>query len=143
MPRKKYHINLSAEERQQLSDLTSKGTVKARKLKRAMILLKADEGLKDAQIMAAINVSRPCVERIRKRFVEGGLERALNEDPRPGQRRKLDGRGEAQLIATACSQAPQGHEHWTMRLLADKLVELKVVESISHETVRLTLKKMT
>jgi transposase len=143
MPRKKYHINLNAEERQQLSDLTSKGTVKARKLKRAMILIKADEGLTDAQIMAAINVSRPCVERIRKRFVEGGLERALNEDPRPGQRRKLDGRGEAQLIATTCSQAPQGHDRWTLRLLADKLVELRVVESISHETVRLTLKKMT
>ena len=144
MPRKKYPINLSAEERQQLSDLTSIGTVKARKLKRAMILIKADEGLKDAQIMAAINVSRPCVERIRKRFVEGGLERALNEDPRPGQRRKLDGQGgKAQLIATACSQAPQGHDRWALRLLADKLVELRVVESISHETVRLTLKKMT
>jgi len=143
MPRKKYHIHLSTEERQQLSDLTSKGTVKARKLKRAMILIKADEGLTDAQITAALNVSRPCVERIRKRFVEGGLERALNEDPRPGQRRKLDGRGEAQLIATTCSQAPQGHDRWTLRLLADKLVELKVVERISHETVRLTLKKMT
>lgn len=143
MPRKKYHINLSDEERQQLSELTSKGTVKARRLKRALILLKADEGLTDEQIIAAINVSRPCVERIRKRFVEGGLERALNENPRPGQRRKLDGRGEAVLIATACSQAPQGHDHWTMRLLAGKLVELAVVESISHETVRLTLKKMT
>jgi hypothetical protein len=93
--------------------------------------------------MAAMNVSRPCVERIRKRFVEGGMERALNEDPRPGQRRKLDGRGEAQLIATACSQAPEGHDHWTVRLLAGRLVELGVVENISHETVRLTLKKMT
>lgn len=143
MPRKKYLINLSAEEMQQLSELTRKGTVKARQFKRAMILLKAEEGLTDAQIMSAINVSRPCVERIRKRFVEGGLERALNEDPRPGQRRKLDGRGEAQLIATACSQAPEGHEHWTVRLLAGRLVELGVVESISHETVRLTLKKMT
>lgn len=143
MPRKKYLINLSAEEQQHLTDLTRKGSVKARQFKRAMILLKADEGLTDAQIMAAINVSRPCVERIRKRFVEGGLERALNEDPRPGQRRKLDGRGEAQLIATACSQAPEGHDHWTMRLLAGRLVELGVVDSISHETVRLTLKKMT
>lgn len=143
MPRKKYLINLSAEEQQHLTDLTRKGSVKARQFKRAMILLKADEGLTDAQIMAAINVSRPCVERIRKRFVEGGLERALNEDPRPGQRRKLDGRGEAQLIATACSQAPEGHDHWTIRLLAGRLVELGVVESISHETVRLTLKKMT
>jgi transposase len=143
MPRKKYLINLSAEEKQQLAELTCKGTVKARRFKRAMILLKADEGLTDAQIMSAINVSRPCVERIRKRFVEGGLERALNENPRPGQRRKLDGRGEAQLIATACSQAPEGHDHWTVRLLAGRLVELGVVESISHETVRLTLKKMT
>jgi transposase len=143
MPRKKYLINLNAEEKQQLAELTRKGTVKARRFKRAMILLKADEGLTDAQIMSAINVSRPCVERIRKRFVEGGLERALNEDPRPGQRRKLDGRGEAQLIATACSQAPEGHDHWTVRLLAGRLVELGVVESISHETVRLTLKKMT
>lgn len=91
--------------------------------------------------MAALNVSRPCVERLRKRFVEGGLERSLNEDPRPGQKRKLDGRGEAQLIATACSDVPEGHEHWTIRLLAGKLVELGIVESISHETVRLTLKK--
>jgi transposase len=106
-----------------------------------MILLKANEGLRDAQIMTEVSVSRPTVERIRKRFVEGGLEKALNEDPRPGQARKLDGRGEAVLIATACSQAPEGHAHWTLRLLAGKLVELEVVDSISHETVRQTLKK--
>lgn len=142
MARKKYLINLSDEERQYLTELTSKGEIKVRKFKRAMILLKAEEGFTDPQIMAALNVSRPCVERIRKRFVQGGLERALNEDPRPGQRRKLDGRAEAQLVATACSAAPAGHEHWTMRLLAGKLVELGIVESISHETVRLTLKKM-
>ena len=142
MPRKKYLINLSDEERQALIDLTRKGELKARKFKRAMILLKANDGLSDPQIMAALNVSRPCVERLRKRFVEGGLERSLNEDPRPGQKRKLDGRAEAQLVATACSNAPEGHEHWTMRLLAGKLVELGIVESISHETVRLTLKKM-
>jgi transposase len=142
MPRKKYLINLSDEERQSLTDLTRKGELKARKFKRAMILLKADEGFSDPQIVAALNVSRPCVERLRKRFVEGGLERSLNEDPRPGQKRKLDGRAEAQLIATACTAAPDGHEHWTMRLLAGKLVELGIVESISHETVRLTLKKM-
>jgi transposase len=142
MPRKKYLINLSDEERQALAELTRKGEIKARKFKRAMVLLKADEGLNDPRIMSALNVSRPCVERLRKRFVEGGLERALNEDPRPGQKRKLDGRAEAQLVATACSNAPEGHEHWTMRLLAGKLVELGIVESISHETVRLTLKKM-
>ena len=122
--------------------MTRKGTMKARQFKRAMILLKANEGLTDAQIISAVDVSCPCIERIRKRFVEGGLERALNEDPRPGQRRKLDGRVEAQLITIACSQAPEGHDHWTMRLLAGKLVELRVVESILHETVRQTLKKM-
>jgi transposase len=124
-----------------LDQLTHKGLVKARKLKRAMILLKADEGLTDPQIMAALNVSRPTVERIRKRYIEGGLEKALNEDPRPGQRRKLDGRGEAHLIALACSQPPAGHDHWTLRLLAGKLVKLDVVEAISYETVRRTLKK--
>jgi len=141
MPKKKYLINLMDEERCELDQLTHKGLVKARQLKRAMILLKADEGLTDPQIMAALNVSRPTVERIRKRYVEGGLEKALNEDPRPGQRRKLDGRGEAHLIALACSQPPAGHDHWTLRLLAGKLIELDVVEVISYETVRRTLKK--
>jgi transposase len=141
MPRKMYLINLSDEERQMLLEITRKGKIKARKFKRAMILLKADEGLTDQQIMAALNVSRPCVERIRKRFVADGMERALNEDPRPGQKRKLDGRAEATLIATACSDAPEGHEHWSLRLLAGKLVQLGVVEAISHETVRRTLKK--
>lgn len=141
MPRKMYFINLTDEERQQLGEMTRKGKLNARKLKRAMILLKADEGLTDQQIMAALNVSRPCVERIRKRFVSDGIQRALNEDPRPGQKRKLDGRAEATLIATACSDAPEGHERWTLRLLAGKLVELQVVETISHETVRRTLKK--
>jgi transposase len=141
MPRKKYLINLSDEERASLVEMTRKGTLKARKFKRAMILLKADEGLSDPQIMAALNVSRPCVERIRKRFVADGMERALNEDPRPGQKRKLDGRAEAMLIATACTEAPEGHEHWTLRLLAGRLVQLQVVDSISYETVRRTLKK--
>jgi transposase len=141
MTLKIYIVKLSGEERQTLLDLTRKGEIKARMMKRAMILLKADEGLTDPEIMAAVNVSRPTVERIRKRFVEGGLERALNEDPRPGQKRKLDGRGEAHLIAVACSDPPSGHEHWTLRLLAGRLVELGVVEGISHETVRRTLKK--
>jgi transposase len=121
--------------------MTRKGEIKARKFKRAMILLKADEGLSDPQIMSALNVSRPCVERIRKRFVIDGLERALNEDPRPGQRRKLDGRAEATLIATACSDAPEGHVRWTLRLLAGKLVQMQVVDTVWHETVRRTLKK--
>lgn len=141
MALKIYTVKLTEEERQELCELTRKGEIKARKMKRAMILLKADEGLTDPEIMAAVDVSRPTVERIRKRFVEGGLEKALNEDPRPGQKRKLDGRGEAHLIAIACSDPPSGHEHWTLRLIAGRLVELGVVEGISHETVRLTLKK--
>ena len=141
MPKKLYHIDLNEEEHQSLVEMTRKGKIGARQMKRAMILLKADEGLSDPQIMAALNVSRPCVERIRKRFVLGGMEKALNEDPRPGQRRKLDGRAEATLIATACSQVPEGHEHWTLRLLAGKMVELAVVDAISYETVRRTLKK--
>lgn len=141
MPRKMYLINLSDKERHLLLEMTRKGEIKARKFKRAMILLKADEGLTDQQIMGALSVSRPCVERVRKRFVVDGIERALNEDPRPGQKRKLDGRAEATLIATACSEAPDGHEHWSLRLLAGKLVQLGVVDTISHETVRRTLKK--
>ena len=141
MPKKLYIINLTDEERQSLLAMTRKGQIKARQMKRAMILLKANEGLSDPQIMSALGVSRPCVERIRKRFVLAGLERALKEDPRPGQKRKLDGRGEATLIATACSEVPEGHEHWTLRLLAGKMVELEVVDSISYETIRRTLKK--
>lgn len=142
MPAKKYIVKLKDEERQYLLDLTGKGEIGARRMKRAQILLKADEGLKDMDIMSALNTSRPTVERIRKRFVQGNLEKALQDDPRPGSKTKLDGRKEAQLIALACSDAPDGHERWTLRLLADKLVELDVVEGISHETVRQYLKKM-
>jgi transposase len=143
MPAKKYIVKLEADEREQLLELTSKGEIGARKMKRAQILLKADEGWKDKDIVAALDTSRPTVERIRKRFVEGGLVKALHDDPRPGGRIKVDGRAEAHLVALACSDAPEGHDHWTLRLLAEKLVELDVVESISHETIRRHLKKMT
>jgi len=141
MPRKKYIVDLNEEESQMLKEMTSKGEIKARKMRRAQLLLKADEGMSDPEIMAALGVSRPMVERVRKRFVEGGLDRALNDAPRPGQKRKLDGRAEAHLVALACSDAPEGHDHWSLRLLAGRLVELGVVESICHETVRQTLKK--
>jgi transposase len=143
MPGKKYVVKLTADERQYLLALTSKGTLGARQMKRAQILLKADEGLKDAEITAALNTSRPTVERIRKRFVEGNIVKALKDDPRPGGKIKFDGRAEAHLVALVCSDAPDGHERWTLRLLADKLVELGVVDEISHETVRQRLKKMT
>ena len=142
MPAKKYIVKLESDERTQLLDLTSKGTLGARKMKRAQILLKADEGWKDEHIIKGLNTSRSTVERTRKRFVEGGLDKALNEDPRPGQRTKLDDAAEAQLVALACSDAPGGRDHWPLRLLADKLVELGIVESISHEAVRQAMKKM-
>jgi len=143
MPAKKYRVKLEADEREQLLEMTRKGEIGARKMKRAQILLKADEGWKDADIIKALNTNRSTVERTRKRLVEGGLDKALNEDPRPGQRVKLDCKAEAHLVALTCSDAPGGREHWPLRLLADKLVELGVVKSVSHETIRQTLKKMT
>jgi transposase len=141
MPKKRFIVDLSAAEREELVALTTKGTVRARKMKRAQILLKAADGWTDAAIMKALNVSRPCVERLRKRFVIGGLQRALNDDPRPGQKRKLDGKQEARLIAEACSVPPAGHARWTLRLLADRVVSLGFSGKISHETVRQVLKK--
>ena len=141
MPAKKYFVELEPDEREILLELTRKGQLSARKMKRALVLLKADEGWKDDDIMEALNTSRSTVERTRKRFVEGSLDKALNEDPRPGQQVKLDEKGQAHLIAIACSDAPDGRDHWPLRLLADRLVELGVVESISHEAVRQALKK--
>jgi transposase len=143
MPAKKYFVKLEPDEQEMLLELTGKGRVSARKMKRAQILMKADEGWKDEDIIRALNTSRSTVERTRKRMVEGGLDKALNEDARPGQRPKLDGKAEAHLVALACSEAPGGREHWPLRLLADKLVELGLVESISHEAVRQKMKKMT
>lgn len=141
MPKKRYIVDLSPAERDELLTLTSKGTVRARKMKRAQILLKAADGATDAAIIAALNVSRPCVERVRKRFVMGGLARALNDDPRPGQKRKLDGKQAARLVAEACSTPPTGHGRWTLRLLAGRVVALGFTGKISHETVRQVLKK--
>ena len=141
MPAKKYIVDLTVEERENLLKLISIGKSSARKLNRARILLKADEGLKDKEIVAALNTSRCTVERIRRRFVEGNIGKALNDDPRPGQRTKLDEKAEAHLVAIACSDAPGGRDHWPLRLLADKLVELDLVASISHEAVRQRLKK--
>lgn len=141
MPKKKYLVDLTDAERAELLALTTKGTVRARKMKRAQILLKAAEGCTDAQIMAALGVSRPCVERVRQRFVAGGLPQALNESKRPGARRKLDGKQEARLIAEVCSAPPVGHARWTLRLLADRVVELKLASGIARETVRQILKK--
>lgn len=123
MPAKKHIVKLESDEREQLLALTRSGEIGVRKMKRAQILLKADEGWKDEAIIKALNTSRSTVERTRKRLVEGGVDKGLNEDPRPGQRTKLDAKAEAHLVALACSDAPGGRQHWPLRLLADKLVE--------------------
>jgi transposase len=145
---KRYKVTLEAEERQQLHDLIAAGRAAARKLSHARILLKADAAdggpaRPDYRIADALEVSTATVERVRQRFVEQGLDAALDRKhrERPAREIKLDGRAEAQLIALACSAPPEGRATWTMQLLADKLVELDVVGSISDETVRLALKK--
>ena len=141
MPAIKYKVELNESERTQLKEIASRGETSARKVKRALVLLKADEGLPDHEVASALLISRATVGRVRRRFVNEGLQSALNERPRPGQKRKLDGRQEAHLVAIACSDAPQGHTHWTLQLLADKVVAMGFTESICLETVRQTLKK--
>jgi hypothetical protein len=145
---KKYVVELSEEERQELEGLVRKGKAAARKIQHAQILLKADQGAHgagwtDAQIAPAYGVNVRTVERIRQRLVEHGLRDALeHRAPRLQQpRRKLDGAAEAKLVAIACTPAPEGYKRWTIRLLADRMVELEVVESLGRETVRQTLKK--
>ena len=140
---KRYVVKLSEQEKKDLHALTHKGTCGVRKLRRAQMLLLADEGFTDEEIARALDGSVSTVERVRKRFVEEGLEATLSERPRPGARRKLDGRQEAYLVALACSDPPEGKKHWSMQLLADRLMELEIVEEISDETVRRTLKKGT
>jgi transposase len=140
MPRKKYVVDLTAEERSTLGQLLQKGKSSARKLTRARILLQADEGLTDEEIATALAVGVATVERTRHRFVEANLA-ALNELPRPGGQCKLSGKQEAHLIAVACTPAPSGHTRWTLQLLAEQVVELGFAESIARETVRQVLKK--
>ena len=147
MPAKKYRVTLTAAERDDLKQLIRKGRIAARKIAHAQILIHADEGRatgarKDADIAQAIHVSRMTVERVRKRFVLEGLESALNPKVQARRRpKKLDGKAEAFLVATACSAAPEGRSDWTLRLLADRLVKCEIVDSISGETVRQALKK--
>lgn len=141
MGRAKYIVELAEEERMQLRTLLRRGKASVRMVARARVLLKADEGCTDGAIAAALDVGTATVSRTRKRFVERGLDRALREQPRPGQRRKLSGKQEAHVIAVACSTPPEGHARWTLRLLAGKVVELGFTPSISPETVRQVLKK--
>ncbi len=141
MRQKVYVVELMGDERQELAALIHGGTTRARMVNRAQILLHAAEGKQDKEIAAALHTSMSTVGRIRKRFVEDGLHGALHEVVRPGGARKLDGTQEAHLVALACSDPPDGRKEWTMQLLADRLVTLGVVETISDETVRRTLKR--
>ncbi len=137
----KHRVQLTQTEKTQLIKLTKKGKISARKLRRAQTLLLTNAGYKDEEIASMLHLGVATVERTRKKFVEGGLESALNERPRPGRVRKLDRKAEEFLRATACSNPPDGKECWTTQLLAEELVQLQLVESISDETVRLLLKK--
>jgi transposase len=143
---KRYIVRLTGEERNQLEDIVNKGKNAAYKVKHAQILLGADadgKNLSDEEIAKAVHCHRNTVFNVRQRLVEQGLDAALERKKRetPPVAKILDGEKEARLIAISCSQPPQGHDRWTLSLLAERMVELEIVESISYETVRRTLKK--
>ena len=140
MPAKKYHVDLSAQERRELEQMLRRGTHSGRKLTRARILLKAAEGLPDEESAQEIDTSVPTIERTRRRFVAERIG-ALLERPRPGKPPVLQETGQARVIAEAWSPAPRGREHWTRQLLADRVVELGWAEACSEDTVRRVLKK--
>ena len=146
MPTYKYRVTLSPVQRKQLKSLCRRGAISARKLARARILLLADQNrrqgaMDDHQIHEILDVSQGTIRRVRKKFATGGLEMALEELSRCGRPLKFDGYQRAQITALACSEPPEGHSQWSLRLLAGHLVELDVVDDISHETVGGILKK--
>ncbi len=144
---KKYFVKLTSEERVQLEKLVASGNASARKQRRARILLKSDcseEGPNWTYkaICEAFDVNSLTVMNVRKAYAEGGLDKALNrKKPDREYARRLDGNAEAHLIALACSDAPEGYERWSLRLLQERFVRLEIVDSVSHETIRTTLKK--
>ena len=145
---KKYLVTLTADEREQLTAVITAGKAAAKKIAHARILLKADQAdggpaWDDERIAEALDCGRRTVERVRQRFVERGLDEALarKKQDKPSRERKFDGAAEARLIALACSEPPDGRARWTLKLLADRLVELEIFDSISDETVRRVLKK--
>jgi transposase len=145
--KKKYIVTLTQEERRMLQEMLSRGKAAARKLTHARVLLKADvspggPGWNDETIAEGLEIGRATVERVRQEFVEEDMEAALERrTPRRQYRRKLDGDGEAHLAALACQEPPEGQSRWTLRLLADRMVQLEYVDQISYQTVRRTLKK--
>jgi transposase len=149
MPAKRYVVTLTADERRQLEALTRAGKRSARTITRARVLLLADQGdggpgWEDRRVAEALGCGHRTVERLRERFVTAGLDAALTHQTpaTPPRAPVLDGKAEAKLVALACAATPDGRKAWTLRMLADRLVELEIVESVSHETVRRVLKKM-
>ena len=145
MPAKKHRVQLSKKQRKQLKRLSRHGKVEARKLSRARILLLADEnrpkgGLTDAQIHDLLDVSGSTVVRVRQRFGNSGADAAITDKPRSGRPTKFSGEHRAKVTAIACSTPPEGRSQWTLRLIADRLVQLEEVETISHQTVKRILK---
>ena len=141
MSNEKHRVKLRDDERTLLNDLIKKGKGSARRITRAHILLLADEDKTDETIAATLHASISTIERTRKKFVAGNVEWALSDKSHPQRGSKLNAKGRARLVATACSTPPNGRAKWSMQLLADRLVELKIVDEISDETVRLELKK--
>ena len=141
MVREKYGVRLAPEQRDRLEHVVRAGKSSARVTTRARILLKTDDGWFAPQVAEALDVVEGTVYWIKRRFAEAGLEGVLQDRPQAQRYRKLDDRGEAHLIALACSPAPEGHDRWTLRLLAGKVVELGLAPALSHETVRQRLKK--
>ncbi len=139
----KYAVKLSEEQRRRLEKAISSGRAPARELAHARVLLEADEGKTDEQVAASVRVSPRTVARVRKRFREEGPDRALSRRPQPPRpdKRRLDGEAEAKLVMLACSTPPEGHEHWTLDLLADRMVRLRYVPAVSRDTVSRALKK--
>lgn len=147
MPTYKYQVTLSPAQRQELKALCGRGAISARKLARVRILLLADQNrpqgaMGDHQIHEVLDVSQATIGRVRQKFATGGLESAVEELSRSGRPLKFDGYQRAQITALACSDPPEGHSQWSLRLLADHLVELDIVDDISHETVGGILKKI-
>ena len=141
MVREKFPVRLTPEERDRLEHLVRAGRSPARVPARARILLKTNDGWSAPKVSQALDVSEGTVFRIKRRFAEDGLDGVLQDRPQAHRYRKLDDRSGAHLTALACTPAPEGHDHWTLWALAGKVVELGLVESLSHETVRLHLKK--
>ena len=140
---KKYLVKLAPDDRAKLELLIRGGRASVRRVRRALVLLAVDDGDKDEVVAGKARMSVGSVGRIRQRFVEEGLDAALSERPRPGKAPLLDGPQEAHLLALACSPVPAGHAKWTVRLLADRLVQLDLVEAVSHQTIWRVLKKGT